>query len=230
MADTDGDLGDGANQDQGDSDGSNVNTELKTLLEESNKRLETLEAQQKALQGDKDRGVNKALKEQQELKEEFATFKAYSEKYGDDAEQRFEQDMVLQRLNSLADKLEGAEKEAAEAEQAASLDKVDPELLKKYGVDPQSAEYLAQVKAGLSGFEAVMATMSGTKPPEPKEGDATGASGGAGGTGGVQTAQTVLKTQYNQALDKAQEEYGFLSPNQLQIIDDEFAKKGLLGI
>ena len=71
-----------------------------------------------------------------------------------------------------------------------------------------------------------MAVMS-NKPPPQKEGDATGASGGAGGAGAVQTAQAVLKDQKDRALDKAQEEYGFLTPTQLQEIDDEFAKKGL---
>ncbi len=116
---------------------------------------------------------------------------------------------------------------AAEAEQEKSLNEVDPELLKKYDVDPQSAEYLAQVKAGLTGYDAVLATALGEKPPVQKEGDTTGASGGAGGSGSVATAQAVLKAEKEKALDKAQEEYGFLTPTQLQNIDEEFGKKGL---
>jgi hypothetical protein len=227
MTDTDGDLGDGANQNPGDSDGSNIGAELKTSLEALVTRLDVVESGQKALQGDKDRDVNKVRKESKELKEEFATFKAYDEKYGDDAEQRLKQDLMLQRLSGQLTRLEEAEKTAAEAQQKESLNEVDPELLKKYEVDPQSAEYLAQVKAGLTGYDAVMATALGAKPPVQKEGDTTGASGGAGGSGSVTTAQAVLKDQKEKALDKAQEEFGFLTPTQLQTIDDEFAKKGL---
>jgi hypothetical protein len=223
MTDTDGDLGNDANLNQGDSDGSNDSTGLETLL----KRLDVLESQQKSLQSDKDRGVNKVQKENRKLQNQFAEMQSYVEKYGEDAERQWDLDQTLQRLNTLAEQFESARQEDASAKQKPAAETVDPELLKKYGVDPQSAEYLAHVKAGLTGFEAVLATATGAKPPVQREGDATGASGGAGGAGSPTTAQAVLKSQYEAALDKAQKEYGFLTPDQLQSIDDDFRKRGL---
>ena len=225
MADMDSDLGDGANQKPGDSDGSNVNTESE-IVQKLLSRLDVVEQQYKALQGDKDRGVSKALKGQEELSGQFAEIKELIEKYPDDAEWRFKVNRLLESEVPLVEP-DDASKKKGLADPKPKTDEVDPKLLEKYGVNPQSPEYLAQVKAGLSGYEAVMAVMSGTKPPEPKEGDATGASGGAGGAGSVATAQAVLKDQYNQALDKAQEEYGYLTPDQLQSIETDFRKKGL---
>ncbi|KKL07519.1 hypothetical protein LCGC14_2585230, partial [marine sediment metagenome] len=130
-------------------------------------------------------------------------------------------------LAELAGTLEAAQKKSAEAEQAANADVVDPELLKKYGIDLQSPEYLAQAKGGLTGLDAVLATAKGSKPPEPNEGDATGASGGAGGAGTTQTAQSILKADYNKALDEAAKEAGHLTPRVLQAIEDEYVKKGM---
>ena len=226
----DSDLGDGANQNQGDEQNSEINKSLETLLKGFKvieERFDVVEAQQKALQGNKDRDVNRALDETKKLKEGFAEFREYTEKYGDDAERRFEQDQTLQRLSELADNLEIAQRKSAEAEQAANADVVDPELLKKYGIDPQSAEYLAQVKGGLTGLDAALAVAKGSKPPVQNEGDATGASGGAGGAGTTQTAQSILKADYNKALDEAAKEAGHLTPLVLQNIEDEYAKKGL---
>ena len=228
MTDTDSGLGEGANQNPGDSDGSNIGAELKTSLEAMLTRLDVVESQQKALQSGKDRDVNVVRKESAELKKEFATFKQYQEKFGDEAEQRFEQDLLLQRLSGQLERFEEAEKETVLAEQKKSLDEVDPELLKKYGIDPQSPEYLAQVKGGLSGLDAVLATATGKKPPVQNEGDATGASGGAGGSGTTQTAQAILKSDFNKALDDAAKETGHLTPRALQAIEDEYTKKGLL--
>ena len=228
MTDTDSGLGEGANQNPGDSDGSNIGAELKTSLDALLVRLDVVESHQKTQQSEKDRGINKVQKESAELKKEFATFRAYQEKYGDDAEARLEQDLSLQRFTGHLDRLEAAESKAALAERDYSLDEVDPELLKKYGIDPQSPEYLAQVKGGLSGFEAVLATAKGSKPPVQNEGDATGASGGAGGSGTTQTAQAILKSDFNKALDDAAKETGHLTPRALQAIEDEYTKKGLL--
>ncbi len=228
---TDSDLGEGANQTPGDEQNSEINKTLDTLLkgfEGIEKRFDAVEAQQKALQGDKDRGVNQAREDAKEAKEGFAAFREYTERYGDDAEQRFEQDQTLQRLTTLADNLEAVQKKTAEAEQKANADVVNPELLKKYGIDPQSPEYLAQVKGGLSGFEAVLATAKGSNPPVQNEGDATGASGGAGGSGTTQTAQAILKGDYEKALDDAAIETGHLTPQALQNIEEEYLKKGLL--
>ena len=224
MADKDSDLGDGANQNQGDSDGSNVNAELETLLKGFGERLDVMESQQKALQGDKDRGVNKALKDTQELKEGFAEFKEYTEKYGDDAESRFEQDLAIQRLSKLADTLEAAQQETDKASQALDADKVSPELLEKHGIDPQSPEYLAQVKAGLTGLDLALAVASGAKPLERKEGDATGASGGAGGSGTTSAAQQNLQAQFDKELDKQD----FWTPIALHNLEEEYRKKGML--
>ena len=225
MADMDSDPNLDANPNEGDKQGSSINTESETV-QQLLSRLDVVEQQQKALQGDKDRGVNEVRRDQKELGGQFAEIKELLEKYPDDAEWRFKVNRLLESEVPLVEP-DDASKKKGLADPKPKTDEVDPKLLEKYGVNPQSPEYLAQVKAGLSGYEAVMAVMSGTKPPEPKEGDATGASGGAGGAGGVSTAQAVLKDQYTQALDKAQEEFGFLSPSQLQIIDDEFAKKGL---
>jgi hypothetical protein len=224
MADTDSDLGDGANQKPGDSDGSNVNTESE-IVQKLLSRLDVVEQQQKALQGDKDRGVNEVRKDQKELTGQFAEIKELIEKYPDDAEWRFQVNRLLE-LQEPPKEPDDASKKKGLADPESKTDEVDPKLLEKYKINPQSPEYLAQVKAGLTGIEAVLATAVGAKPPEPKEGDATGASGGAGGAA-VQAAQAVLKDQYTKALDEAQKEFGFLSPSQLQIIDDEFAKKGL---
>ena len=228
MTDKDSGLDEGANQNPGDSDGSNIGAELKTSLDALLVRLDVVESHQKTQQSEKDRGINKVQKESAELKKEFATIKAYQDKYGDEAETRFEQDLALQRLTGQLDRLEAAEKIAAEAQQKESLDEVDPELLTKYGIDPQSPEYLAQVKGGLSGLDAVLATATGKKPPVQNEGDATGASGGAGGSGTTQTAQAILKSDFNKALDDAAKETGHLTPRALQAIEDEYTKKGLL--
>ena len=227
----DSDLGGGANQNPGDEQNSEITKTLDTLLagfKVIEERFDAVESQQKALQGNKDRGVNQALEETKKLKEGFAEFREYSEKYGDDAERRFEQDLTLQRLSELADNLEAVQKKSAEAEQAANADVVDPELLKKYGIDPQSAEYFAQVKGGLTGLDAALAVAKGSKPPVQNEGEATGASGGAGGAGTTQTAQAILKADYTKALDDAAKEAGFLTPLQFQNIEDEYVKKGLL--
>ncbi len=227
----DSDLGGGANQNPGDEQNSEITKTLDTLLagfKGIEERFVAVEAQQKALQGDKDRGVNQAIEDSKEAKEGFAEFREYTKKYGDDAEQRFEQDQTLKRLAELADTLEAAQKKSAEAEQAANADVVDPELLKKYGIDLQSPEYLAQAKGGLTGLDAVLATAKGSKPPEPNEGEATGASGGAGGSGTTQTAQAILKSDFNKALDDAAKETGHLTPRALQAIEDEYTKKGLL--
>ncbi len=227
----DSDLGGGANQNPGDEQNSEITKTLDTLLagfKVIEERFDAVESQQKALQGNKDRGVNQALEETKKLKEGFAEFREYSEKYGDDAERRFEQDLTLQRLSELADNLEAVQKKSAEAEQAANADVVDPELLKKYGIDPQSAEYLAQVKGGLTGLDAALAVAKGSKPPVQNESDATGASGGAGGSGTTQTAQAILKADYTKALDDAAEETGHLSPMVLQEIEDKYVKRGLL--
>jgi len=196
---------------------------LKTSLEALLTRLDVVESQQKALQSGKDRDVNKVRKESAELKKEFATFKAYQEKFGDDAEQRFEQDMLFQRLTGQLERLEEAEKETALAEQQKSLDEVNPELLKKYGIDPQSQEYLAQVKAGLTGYDAALAVAKGSKPPVQKEGDATGASGGAGGSSASQTAQKVLEDQYRTELEK-KDHY---TPREMWNLQEKYRKLGL---
>ncbi len=224
-------LDDGANQNPGDEQNSELNAQLETLLagfKVIEERFDAVEKQQQALQGNKDRGINEVRKDQDELKEGFAEFREYTEKYGDDAEIRFQQDQTLQRLSKLADTLEATQREAAEAQQNLDAETVDPKLLEKYGIDLQSPEYLEQVKGGLTGLDAVLATAKGSKPPVQNEGDATGASGGAGGSGTTQTAQAILKADYTKALDDAAKEAGFLTPLQFQNIEDEYVKKGLL--
>ena len=105
---------------------------------------------------------------------------------------------------------------------------VDPDVLKTYGVDPQSPEYLEQVKAGKVGWEAAMAVLS-ARQVAGITGDATGASGGAGGsTTSTTTQQQVLRDQYNKELDEAQKlNRGVLHPNSLYTIQVKYAQLGL---
>ena len=163
----------------------------------------------------------------------FAEAAQYLGKYSDPAEaernwfidQQMKQSRELnqgndpnaqQNINTLAGAGSGAEL-------------VDPELLKtQYGVDPQSAEYLEQVKTGKVGFEAALAVLSARQVAN-LEGAATGASGGAGGsTTSETTQQQVLRDQYNAELDDAQKaNRGVLHPNSLYTIQVKYAQLGL---
>ena len=117
------------------------------------------------------------------------------------------------------------------AGQSSDAGVVDPELLKTLNVDPQSAEYLTQVSLGKVGSDAALAVLAARNTQQNPEGAATGASGGSGTGGPSETQQQVLRDQYNLALDTAQKESGgVLQPIRLYQIQEEFSKKGLVGI
>jgi hypothetical protein len=227
MSDTDSNLNPGANQ-EGGAAGSSVNIEAETLKKLLS-RLDTLESQQKALQGDKDRGVHKVTKNQEELKKEFVKVRSYLETFKDpaDAEWRYTVDQQLARREEQIGEPGNTPGENAPAKQNLQAVEVDIEMLRKYGVDPQGPEYLEQVKGGLVGVEAALAVLAGKPAPSPKPNQATGASGGTGGSGAPETAQQVLQAQYVSALDKAQAEQGFLTPMRLHQVQEEYRKKGL---
>ena len=95
MADMDSDPNLDANPNEGDKQGSSINTESE-IVQKLLSRLDVVEQQTKSLQGDKDRGVSKALKGQEELTGQFVEIKELLEKYPDDAEWRFKVNRLLE--------------------------------------------------------------------------------------------------------------------------------------
>ena len=219
------------------SDGSadaNLQSTLKAL-EALNKRLDQIEGQQRALQSGKDRGIAGLQNEVHKMQDDFASILEYGKRYSDpvEAERNYRMDKFLQTADPRQQANQTDQRDDGLAAQNQANANVDPSVLANYGVDPQSPEYLAQIKAGKSSFEAALAVASGKAQAMGQHGEGI-ASGAAGGTGtgspanGQERNQTMLKSQYDKEVeDAAKAAGGYLSPRQLYFIQEKYVTNGL---
>jgi hypothetical protein len=203
-----------------------------------NERLDNVEAQQRGKQSDTDRGYNNLKKQLDEQAGEFAKILEYGAKYDDpvDAERNYKMDQMLGYFDSLTQGTDSlaqisAQQKGGSAGQSSDAGNVDPEVLKRYGVDPQSPEYLAQVEQGKVGLEAALEIVAARQAGGAGD-SATGASGGSGGgSASTATQQQVLRDQYNAELDEAAKlTHGVLKPQALYQIQVKYAGLGLQGV
>lgn len=236
MTDKDGATNLGANQDlTAANSNDSTETEIPQWAIELQKNVGELTGHVRTLQSGKDKGITNIQKQLDNQSDVFAQALEYGQKYSDPAEA--ERNWFIDQQIAQAKSGQGTAPGSAGAQQNQTLagassdaEIVDPELLKTYGVDPTSAEYLDQVSKGKVGFEAALAIVT-ARNTQTIEGAATGASGGSGTAGAGETAQQVLRDQYNQALDEAQKvSGGVLQPLQLYNIQEEYVKKGLEGL
>ena len=234
-------VGDGqGNLAKGSGDNTQAATSTETEMPEWAKKLEAKvdEAlgQARAAQSGGDQLKAGQLNLQNQVDEAQSTFAdaaKYLGEYANPAEAErnwfVDQQMKQSRAENQGNNPDAQQNANALAGKGSDADLVDPELLKKEsGVDPQSAEYLEQVKLGKVGFEAALAVVS-ARQVAGLEGAATGASGGAGGsTTSTTTQQQVLRDQYKAELDEAQKQNrGVLHPNSLYTIQVKYAQLGL---
>jgi hypothetical protein len=236
MTDMDGTTNLDANQgeNQNHSDGS-ADADLQSTLKALNERLSQLEGQQRALQSGKDRGIAGLQDEVHKMQTNFAEILEYGKRYSDptEAERNYRIDQFLKTVVAGQAQATGEAPPSGTAYQQAGNANVDPGVLANYGVDPQSPEYLAQIKAGKSSFEASLAVLAGKAGTGPQEGVASGASGGAGtgstaGGSGNERNQAMLLAQYREEVDKVSKDNGgYLSPRQLYFIQEKYVTNGL---
>lgn len=225
--------GAGANQQEGENHSSvDTNAEVLQSLEKLGTRLDQIEGQQRALQGDKDKGVHGLQKEVQEMRGEFSNILEYGKRYSDpvEAERNYRIDQFLQTSgNQGANVQDDNALRSGQAPTGEAPATVDPKVLQQYGIDPQGTEYLEQVKAGKTGLEIPLAIVAARQTGQLKEGAASGVSGGVGGnTGNVETQKAVLQSEYNAELDALQKASGgTLTPQQLYGVQEKYQEKGL---
>jgi hypothetical protein len=237
MTDMDSGLDGSAKDGQGDQHNSSVNTEteMPSWAAEIVENQKKLDAQVRSLQSGKDKGIANLQKELKETQGAFEEVFALGQKYDDpvEAKRNWWIDQQMRAQTQGADFLGAAssQQNVDLAGQGSTAGNVDTELLKQYGIDPQSAEYAEQVKAGKVGLEAALAIMA-ARQIQQVGGAATGASGGGTGTSqSVATAQQVLRDQYNEELDNAQKASGGVLPAlQLYKIQEKYHKLGLEGL
>ena len=215
---------------------SGTETEMPEWAVQLQKETKEALAQARAAQSGGDQlqaGQQKLEQQLNEAESTFAEAAKYLGKYQDPAEAErnwfIDQQMKQSREGNQGNNANAQQNANTLAGASSGAELVDPELLKtQYGVDPQSAEYLEQVKTGKVGFEAALAVLSARQVAN-LEGAATGASGGAGGsTTSETTQQQVLRDQYNAELDDAQKaNRGVLHPNSLYTIQVKYAQLGL---
>jgi hypothetical protein len=207
----------------------NTETEMPEWAKELNAKVDEALGQARAAQGK----VDQTQHQLNEAQSSFAEMAQYLEQYPNpaDAERAYKIDKFMQSQEVAAQgNANPAQQNAELASQTSGAGNVDPELLVKYGVDPQSPEYLAQVEQGKVGFEAAMAVLS-QRQIQQVEGAATGASGGTGGSNPPATQQEVLRQKYQEELDAAQAAGGgVLKPHMLYNIQEKYVKLGLQGI
>ena len=226
----------GATGEQNQQNQSAVNTE--TEMPEWAKKLETKvdEAlgQARAAQSGKDQlqaGQANLQNQLDEAQSSFAEAAQYLGKYQDpvEAERNWYVDQQMKQSR------QGNQENNPNVQQNQTLAGQGPDAgevdLKQYGVDPQSAEYLEQVRQGKVGLEAALATLAAQQTSN-VAGDATGASGGTGGTSAsTTTQQQVLQDQYNAELDEAVKlTKGVLKPNDLFRIQSKYAQLGMTNL
>lgn len=234
MTDMDGNPNLDANQgaDQSHSaDG--ADTDLLSTLNAINERLAQLEGQQRALQSGKDRGIAGLQNQVQKIESNFAEILEYGNRYSDpaEAERNWKIDQFFRsQTQQSADQNQGEQFNQGQATQGQNNVNVDSDVLKQYGVDPQSPEYLEQIKQGKSSFEASLAVLAGKAGTGLQgEGVASGVSGGAGpaqSASGNERQQTALKAQYDAEIQQlADQNGGYLSPRQLYFVQEKYVNK-----
>ena len=218
-------------QNQNQQSAANTETEMPEWAKQLQKETAEALAQARAAQSGKDQLAAGQQNLQTQLDEANLTFATAAKYLGVDqdpaeAERNWfiDQQIKQSRLEPQGnDAL--AQQNQAQAGQGADAGTVD---LSQYGVDPQSPEYLEQVRQGKVGFEAALAVLA-AKQTQNVDGSATGASGGAGGSSAsATTQQQVLRDQYNVELDEAVKlTAGVLKPNDLFRIQSKYAQLGL---
>lgn len=235
MTDMDSDLSGGAKPNEGDKPNSSdsTETEVPQWAVEMQKQMEETTNQVRALQSGKDKGINNLQKQLDEQSASFAEIFELGKKYDNPAEAErdwfIDQQIKAAKQGNQYNPFDvSAPQNQDMATQNSEAGTVDPELLKQYGVDPQSPEYLEQVRQGKVGLEAALAVVT-ARQTQNLDGGATGASGGSGGSSASNaTAQQVLRDEYNAALDEAQKQNGGVLPAlKLYQIQEEYQKKGL---
>lgn len=229
MTDMDGNRNLDANQGEGQthSDGS-ADADLLSTLNAINARLANLEGQQRALQSGKDRGIAGLQDQVHRMKSDFAEILEYGKRYADptEAERNYKIDQFLSQTQAGASQNQGEQFSQGQATQGANNASIDPSILQSYGIDPRSPEYIAELQAGKSSFEATLAVMAKRAGAGAQEGVASGASGGAGAgmpQSNQERNQTAIKAQYDAEVDKmAEANGGYLSPRQLYFIQEKY--------
>jgi hypothetical protein len=209
----------------------NPETEMPQWAVDLNAKVDEALGQARAAQSGKDQL-------QHQLDEAQSTFESafeYAKKFEDPVEAErawyVDQQIAQSRANQGGQENLSQQNDQSLAGQSSDAVTVDTELLKSMGVDPQSAEYLEQVRLGKVGYEAAMNVLA-ARQTQAGEGDATGASGGAGGsTTSTTTQQQVLLDQYHTELDEAAAlTHGVLKPQALFQIQSKYAKLGLVSV
>jgi len=119
---------------------------LETVLE----KLEAQDKQLRALQGDKDRGVNKALQQVENLSERFAELEPYVQarlkgKTAEDAQREYIlEEMVKERMGNKAQVVQDTPGKPTPAPGAEDLD----DYFKEFDIDPNGPEAIKFVRAG----------------------------------------------------------------------------------
>lgn len=184
-------------QSKGDSASSFDAAKLQSTLEVLSRKLEEVDARSRALQGDKDRGVNKATKEVEELKAKIAEYEKLKSK-GFDLDEAVDEIDFKSTIRELKDQLgrlnpasqqatgtspSGVTEAAKSVFEKAKLDPNTPEavqLLREYGNDPIAlAMAVGQLKA----------RVGNTEPPSP-----TSAPAIQGGTPATIDAEKMSQT------------------------------------
>jgi hypothetical protein len=210
----------------------NAETEMpdwaKQWTEQQNAKIDEALGQARAAQSGRDKLQAQLNEAQSTFAKGFEAAKTFESSA--EAERAFwiDEQMRQSREQAGGDNSNAQQNDKSLAGQSSGAGTVDPELLKTLGIDPQSPEYLEQVRLGNVGNVAALNILA-ARQTQNVEGSATGASGGAGGsTASTTTQQQVLRDQYNEELDAAQKlTGGVLKPNALYQIQQKYANLGL---
>ena len=143
--------------------------EAEDQLEAALKDIDELKGVVRGLQGDKDRGTNKALRGVEDLTERFAEFEKYAKmrtdgKSKDEAQQAMVLDEIVQERigTQVAQKPVGSQAVEPSWSEADSF-------LKEHGIDPNSAEALELIRDGKTSVKDYFnfALKEKTKPVQP---------------------------------------------------------------
>ena len=228
------DAGATGNPNQQNQSAVNTETEMPEWAVELQKETKEALAQARAAQSGKDQLAAGQLNLQTQLDKAQSTFAEAAQYLGEyanpaEAERNWWIDQQMKQSRSENQEVDpNVQQNQTLAGQGADAGEVD---LTQFGVDPQSAEYLEQVRQGKVGFEAALNVLA-ARQTQNVEGNATGASGGAGGTtASTTTQQQVLLDQYNVELDEAVKlTKGVLRPNDLFRIQSKYAGLGLTNL
>ena len=122
--------------------------EAEGTLETAEERITRLEAYVRSLQGDKDRGVNKALEGVDQLKERFNGFEKYAKmrKDGKTAEEAQREMVITEIVDERIGTQVVQEPVGSQAVEPSGFDA--DKFLREQGIDPNSAEALTLIRDG----------------------------------------------------------------------------------